>query len=186
MKQNKESGFTLIELMIVVAIIGILAAIAIPQFSQYRIKAFNSAAQSDLRNAKLAEESLYADYQQYGQSTATKATAIAVGTLLGAGTELVSTAGATNGFVNNKAGQGVGLSSNVTLRADAAGTGSSAVIYTKHAQGDRIFASDTDGTAIYFQTNIGWVGTDMATSTPALTFATISTADDLAAAWIAL
>lgn len=64
-KIRNRKGFTLIELLIVVAIIGILAAVAIPQFSSYRIKGFNSAATSDLRNFKTILEAVYADRQGY-------------------------------------------------------------------------------------------------------------------------
>jgi type IV pilus assembly protein PilA len=62
---KNQKGFTLIELLIVVAIIGILAAIAIPQFASYRQKAYNSAAQSDLKNLKTGMEAYMADNQQY-------------------------------------------------------------------------------------------------------------------------
>lgn len=64
-KLRSNKGFTLIELLIVVAIIGILAAIAIPQFSSYRVKSYNTAAASDLKNVKTALEAYYADNQKY-------------------------------------------------------------------------------------------------------------------------
>jgi type IV pilus assembly protein PilA len=63
--RGSSKGFTLIELLIVVAIIGILAAIAIPQFSAYRAKAYNSAANSDLKNLKTGMEAYMADNQVY-------------------------------------------------------------------------------------------------------------------------
>jgi type IV pilus assembly protein PilA len=55
--------------MIVIAIIGILAAIAIPQFTAYRQRGFNAAMQSDLRNAATAQEAFYTDSQTYTTDT---------------------------------------------------------------------------------------------------------------------
>jgi len=66
---NKKEGFTLVELLIVVAIIGILAAIAIPQFAAYRAKAYCAAVKSDLANLAIAEEAYFTDYDAYTTAT---------------------------------------------------------------------------------------------------------------------
>ena len=67
-----ERGFTLIELMVVVAIIAILAGILIPNFVNARAQAQTSACESNLRSIATALELVYSDQQSYepnGQST---------------------------------------------------------------------------------------------------------------------
>jgi type IV pilus assembly protein PilA len=72
--RKDEEGFTLIELMVVVLIIAILLAIAIPTFLGARERAQDRAAQSNLRNAFTAEKVFYTDNQAYTSSdTAIKA-----------------------------------------------------------------------------------------------------------------
>ena len=66
LKLNRsESGFTLIELLTCCAIVSVLAGICIQFFSEYKQRAFDSQAESGLRNAVTAEEAIFADTEAY-------------------------------------------------------------------------------------------------------------------------
>jgi type IV pilus assembly protein PilA len=65
-----EQGFTMVELMIVVLIIGILIAIALPTFLGARTRAQTRAAQSDLRNTLVAAKTIFANNDNYTGATA--------------------------------------------------------------------------------------------------------------------
>ncbi len=63
--RTSEKGFTLIELMIVVAIIGILAAIAIPNFMRFQLKSKSSEGKVNLAAIRTAEEGYMAEFGAY-------------------------------------------------------------------------------------------------------------------------
>ncbi len=64
-KMKQQDGFTLVELMIVVAIIGVLSAVAVPNFQKYQAKAKTSEAKVQLAAAYTAEQAFYGDFGIY-------------------------------------------------------------------------------------------------------------------------
>src|SRR5512135_3485567 len=153
MKKFKNSkGFTLIELLIVVAIIAILAAIAIPQFSAYRIKGYNAAATADLRNARTAMESFYSDWQVYSSSktdgTPGTGDVLSNTTANPQVTVVKNTIAATAPSADTTFN--TGISQNVNLAISTSANGGTFTMVSKNSSGDRCFGADSDFTPVYW------------------------------------
>ena len=74
--RNMSGGFTLIELMIVITIIGILSAIAVPSYNNYVLRAKRSEGRSAIMDAAARQERVYSDNNQYTSTLGTGGLAI--------------------------------------------------------------------------------------------------------------
>lgn len=109
---NKQRGFSLIELMIVVAIVGIIAKVALPMYTAYMARGKVTEAQSALTSGRVAMEQYFQDYRTYVGATCPAATTYFTYACATAATSYTITASST-------AGQGLGAAGSYVYKIDS-------------------------------------------------------------------
>jgi type IV pilus assembly protein PilA len=133
MKKNQK-GFTMIELMIVIAIIAILAAIAIPQFAAYKVRSCNAAALADLKNMMTSEVAFNIDNGGYGMTNEVITTE--------SGNLIIQSTSGINSL-------DIVVSSGNSIYVQIDQTDQSCIIVSKHKNGNITYGYDSDINIIY-------------------------------------
>lgn len=95
-----QQGFSLIELLVTLAIVSVLTAIAVPQFQDYRKQGYDARAQADLRNVAIAQEAYFISSERYLTCANTSCESLPGIAALSKGVTLSITA-TTTAFVGN-------------------------------------------------------------------------------------
>lgn len=146
-------GFTLVELLIVVAMIAIIAAVAGPQLTAYTVQGNNAMAAADLRNAVAAEKAFFADWGVYASSAGGGMAGqgmIFIGPQSGTGPISAKSISPTAPRASIMGGFVAAIAPGAAVLINTSQNGGSYTMVSKHAGGDRCFGADSDSKDVYW------------------------------------
>ncbi|MEK6745308.1 MAG: prepilin-type N-terminal cleavage/methylation domain-containing protein [Nitrospirota bacterium] len=168
MFKHYNEGFSLVELLVVVALIAVLVVVTGSQLQAYNLQGVNATASADLRNAAAAEKMFFANWGVYASSMPFGFSGTGAVITSNTPTPQVTIG---QGWINGTAPSAsttltLSVSNNVGVVINTSAMGASYTMGSKNAAGDRCFAMDSDTREVYWIN--GPIGAPMAsTAVPA-------------------